>query len=260
MQWFRMWVDAMDDEKLKLLAFEDRWHFVAILCCKRKGILDAPDTDALRDRKVGAKLGLADRERDEARRRLIEVGLIDEQWQPKGWTKRQFISDADPTALDRKHRQRLKKRHARVTGDNRDSHAPVTDESLEGHTAQSQITDTESDTDSERKGSAEGKVRAARSTLATRLPADFGLTPERRAVAEAEKADPEREFAQFVDHFRAAPGVKGRKNDWDATWRNWCRRAPDFKPRVNGTAKTPWVRPITAEEAEARERARGEIP
>jgi hypothetical protein len=78
------------------------------------------------------------------------------------------------------------------------------------------------------------EVRAARSTLATRLPPDFGLTPERRAVAEAEKADPDREFAQFTDHFRAAPGVKGRKNDWDATWRNWCRRAPDFKPRANG--------------------------
>jgi hypothetical protein len=55
-------------------------------------------------------------------------------------------------------------------------------------------------------------------------------------MAEAEKADPEREFAQFTDHFRAAPGVKGRKNDWDATWRNWCRRAPDFKPHVNGRA------------------------
>jgi hypothetical protein len=80
------------------------------------------------------------------------------------------------------------------------------------------------------------EVRAARSTLATRLPPDFGLTPERRSVAEAEKADPDREFAQFTDHFRAAPGVKGRKNDWDATWRNWCRRAPDFKPHVNGRA------------------------
>jgi len=88
----------------------------------------------------------------------------------------------------------------------------------------------------DRKGEGEREVRAARSTLATRLPVDFGLTPERRAIAEAEKADPEREFAQFTDHFRAAPGVKGRKNDWDATWRNWCRRAPDFKPHVNGTA------------------------
>lgn len=109
----------------------------------------------------------------------------------------------------------------------------------------------------DRKGEGEREVRAARSTLATRLPVDFGLTPERRAIAEAEKADPEREFAQFTDHFRAAPGVKGRKNDWDATWRNWCRRAPDFKPHVNGTARKPFVAAPTTAELEAREAARG---
>jgi hypothetical protein len=90
-----------------------------------------------------------------------------------------------------------------------------------------------------REGKGEREVRAARSTLATRLPADFGLTPERRAIAEAEKADPDREFAQFTDHFRAAPGVKGRKNDWDAAWRNWCRRAPDFKPKPRFTTGHP---------------------
>jgi hypothetical protein len=38
--WFRMYSEAVDDEKLRLLAFEDRWHFVAILCCKAKRILD----------------------------------------------------------------------------------------------------------------------------------------------------------------------------------------------------------------------------
>lgn len=82
-------------------------------------------------------------------------------------------------------------------------------------------------------------ARAPRSALATRLPPNFELTPERRAVAEAEKADPEREFAQFTDHWRATSGAKARKHDWDATWRNWCRRSGDFKPRANGTVATP---------------------
>lgn len=104
----------------------------------------------------------------------------------------------------------------------------------------------------------EREARAPRSALATRLPADFGLTPERRAVAEAEKADPDREFAQFTDHFRAAPGVKGRKTDWDATWRNWCRRAPDFRPRANGSAKPVWVPPKSVEQLEAEERERAQ--
>jgi hypothetical protein len=28
-----------------------------------------------------------------------------------------------------------------------------------------------------------------------------------------------------MDHWRAQPGTRGRKSDWDATWRNWMRRA-----------------------------------
>jgi len=141
MDWLRLWVDVIDDEKLKLLAFEDRWHYIAILCMKRKGMLDAPDTDSLRDRKVGAKLGLGDHDRDQVRQRLTEVGLLDERWQPLGWGKRQFVSDGDPTATQRKRKQRDRDRHVDVTRDIRDSHGRVTDESLEGHTAQ--ISDSE---------------------------------------------------------------------------------------------------------------------
>lgn len=31
-------------------------------------------------------------------------------------------------------------------------------------------------------------------------------------------------FSGFCDYWRAVPGSKGRKADWTATWRNWCRR------------------------------------
>lgn len=31
------------------------------------------------------------------------------------------------------------------------------------------------------------------------------------------------EAQKFADHFRAMPGKDGRKADWNATWRNWCR-------------------------------------
>lgn len=110
----------------------------------------------------------------------------------------------------------------------------------------------------ERNPPSEGKetARAPRSPNATRLPTDFGLTPERRAVAEAEKADPEREFASFTDHWKAASGAKARKHDWDATWRIWCRRAADFKPRappgsVNGSAPERTWRPPPDEDDHA---------
>lgn len=32
------------------------------------------------------------------------------------------------------------------------------------------------------------------------------------------------EVDKFRDYWRAVPGAKGRKSDWDATWRNWLRR------------------------------------
>lgn len=159
-QWLRLWVDALGDEKLGLLAFEDRWHFIAILLMKRKGMLDVNEPHELRDRKVGVKLGVGDRDRDEIRKRLIAVRLIDEQWQPLAWGKRQFASDTDPTATERKRRQRKKRGHGSVTRDNRDSHALVThesrtspasvpDESRSSHTPQTQ-TQTQT-TDSEKK-------------------------------------------------------------------------------------------------------------
>jgi hypothetical protein len=38
------------------------------------------------------------------------------------------------------------------------------------------------------------------------------------------KADPNKVFEEFRDHWISQPGAKGRKSDWTATWRNWCRR------------------------------------
>jgi hypothetical protein len=76
------------------------------------------------------------------------------------------------------------------------------------------------------------------SARATRLPTEFSLTPERRAVAEAEKLPADRTFAKFLDYWRAASGAKARKHDWDATWRNWCRSEAD-RSRGNGAPQMP---------------------
>ena len=44
--------------------------------------------------------------------------------------------------------------------------------------------------------------------------------------------------ARFRDYWIAVPGAKGRKRDWIATWRNWCRRDLDSggKPRRDESA------------------------
>jgi hypothetical protein len=106
--WFRLYAEAVDDEKLRLLAFEDRWHFVALLCCKARGILDEPDSSLLL-RKVAVKLGLDLRELGEVTRRLAEVGLIcKETLQPLAWDHRQFQSDSSSERV-KAYRERVKR-------------------------------------------------------------------------------------------------------------------------------------------------------
>ena len=95
-----------------------------------------------------------------------------------------------------------------------------------------------------------GEVRAARADTAQRLPDGFELTAERKAYAEREGIDAQREFDKFTDHYRSAGGASARKRDWDAAWRNWCRRAADdarrqARPPLRGSpiAPAPAARP-----------------
>lgn len=39
-------------------------------------------------------------------------------------------------------------------------------------------------------------------------------------------------LATFRDYWAAQPGAKGRKADWEATWRNWCRRDSENRKRA----------------------------
>lgn len=54
-----------------------------------------------------------------------------------------------------------------------------------------------------------------------------GFTPQTLAT-EADK---------FRDYWRAVPGAKGRKLDWDATWRNWIRRSAENRNAQRPDAK-----------------------
>lgn len=91
MTWFKVHHDIVDDEKLRLLSFEDRWHFVALCALKCGGVLGDED-DPLLERKIAVKLGLQSRELDEVKRRLMEVGLVGENYHPLKWDKRQYNS------------------------------------------------------------------------------------------------------------------------------------------------------------------------
>jgi hypothetical protein len=82
-------------------------------------------------------------------------------------------------------------------------------------------------TDRQTKKDIDGKslVREAR---ASRLPENWTPEPEPE-ISEAVAA---RERPRFADYWRACPGAKGRKLDWQATWRNWCRKSMET-PNAN---------------------------
>lgn len=63
--------------------------------------------------------------------------------------------------------------------------------------------------------------------LDTRIPDHFPDEAAIDAVVEAgiSRQVAEREAERFRDYWLAAPGAKGLKRDWLATWRTWCRRA-----------------------------------
>ena len=110
MHWFRLYSRMIDDDKLRLLAFEDRWHFVALCCLKSEGLIDEP-ADDLRARRIAVKLGVQLRELDEISRRLREVGLVDEALSPLAWDELQFRSDSSTDRV-KAYRKRQKKQGA----------------------------------------------------------------------------------------------------------------------------------------------------
>lgn len=64
-----------------------------------------------------------------------------------------------------------------------------------------------------------------------RLPDGWQPNPELLAWTSTEcpAIDPVYETEKFTDYWRSQAGAKGRKTDWDATWRNWMRKAAEGK-------------------------------
>ena len=117
--WFRMYTDFLDDPKMVSLAFEDQRHFIGILALKSMDVLDADCDPVLLNRIVSQKLWIDFALIGEVKNRLVKAGLIDKDWQPVAWGKRQFVSDQDISGAERQRKYREKHRNAlrNVTGD-----------------------------------------------------------------------------------------------------------------------------------------------
>jgi len=82
------------------------------------------------------------------------------------------------------------------------------------------------------------------SALATRLPADWIPSLADAKFCQVERPDItiDGTASRFRDYWIAQPGVKGRKVDWPATWRNWVRNEKS-QPRA-GPAKPEKFDPV----------------
>jgi uncharacterized protein YdaU (DUF1376 family) len=70
----------------------------------------------------------------------------------------------------------------------------------------------------------------------SRLPDDWELPDKCREWAIAQGCTRvQAEVDKFRDYWRSVPGAKGRKADWEATWRNWIRKAMENMGGGNGS-------------------------
>lgn len=104
------------------------------------------------------------------------------------------------------------------------------------------------------RGTDEGQDAAVRSEVKVKVskgkkeePPVTPLGPKSSVAASrgsrlTDEWEPDRDFASalgldaatvlagFRDYWRSAPGARGRKADWQATWRNWCRKEAERLP------------------------------
>lgn len=87
---------------------------------------------------------------------------------------------------------------------------------------------------------------------ATTLP--DGWVPDKSVIdqmrAEHPNIDLRAEHMKFTDYFNSVAGARGRKRDWNATWRNWIRKAAEYAPQVQEDALDVARRMAAREQAE----------
>ncbi len=164
----------------------------------------------------------------------IVAALACEAWERRG--------EADD-ARDR-HRQKMQRWRDAKRNRHGGGHNYGSDGSGDGHVPS--LTGTEQNKTEERKEEAPpsgppaiAPPAASPNARGCRLPDDF--EPD-LGFASRLGLEGAAEWAKFRDYWAAQPGLRGRKTDWQATWRNWCRKAAEQRPRASGLSEKPRFR------------------
>lgn len=216
--WFRLYSKIITDPKVEFLSFEDQRHFVWLLCLKNEGYLDEKFTvSRIREQMIARKLGLQGEAFENAKTRLLEVGLIDGNWQPTAWNTLQFVSDQDVTrnARQKRYRDKLKKERDKKKLEDSTTSEGVTDRNAL-HNAQVTLIDADTDTDTESEGETRGRAQP---------PPDF--EPDGLTRKKLKTQFPDVDHDRLIEHFKT---IEFRiPKSWDARfWSHVLEVAPRF--------------------------------
>ena len=227
--WFRAYSRMIDDDKLRLLAFEDRWHFVALCCLKCEALLDEPDSD-MRRRRIAVRLGVQVRELEEIGRRLQDVGLVDFDLNPLAWDRLQFKTDKSTERVREWRKKQQKQTRNEVK---RFSNVSVT----------AQETDTDTDTELSPKGDCASGDALKPEHVASKWneiagaigrPKIRDLTPERRQLVRARIAQYGiDDFVTVFEKVTQSPFLRGERN-WRGATFDWVVKKANFQKILEG--------------------------
>lgn len=101
---------------------------------------------------------------------------------------------------------------------------------------------TDTDTEEKEEANASSKKRGSRLPAGWRLPSAWGVWAMEQGLSEV---CVRREAEKFSDYWVSVPGQKGVKLDWEATWRNWVRKAVSDRSRstsrIGGNSGAPQI-------------------
>lgn len=236
--WFRFYVEAFPDRKIRRLKPAQRWVWVAVLGAAREShepgkLYVAPGLPMTRG-ELADYAAVTEREIDAALRAMIALSMVTVEdtsglIEVTNWDKRQFESD-NVTERTRDHRERSREQDRNVP------------KNVPGNTPERTrafATETEAETEAE----TDNTSGVGRTKRATQLPGDWEPNDAHRELAVERRAD----LGDEVDKFRDwAAGNGATKKDWDATFRNWLRNARPTQRPASSTPARPHVSLIEA--------------
>ena len=220
--WLRLYTEVLNDPKVQRLDGDTFKGWVNLLCVAKEssgnGTLPTLSDIAFYLRTDANTAG-------QLVQRLIEAGLIDydgERYVMHGWNQRQYESDNDPTATERKRRERDRKRD--VT-DNVTDTSRVTSRMSHGQ-GHANVTRTETDTETDTDIDTDIDNNIVRKRFKKPTIADVqAYCAERGNVVDPQK---------FIDYYESNGWRVGKNpmKDWRAAVRTWERNNQQVNSKV----------------------------